>query len=98
MPRIARVVAVGLPHHVTQRGNNREHIFLDDEDRSFYLWCLEKYSRKFGLEIWAYCLMGNHLHLLAIPRHEESLAKGVGRTNLVFTQYSNRKRQRSGRI
>jgi len=98
MPRIARIVAPGYPHHVTQRGNNRATVFFDDEDRRTYLNLLAKYSKKFSLQIWAYCLMDNHIHLLAVPRKETSLARGVGLTNQVYTQYLNRKLQQSGRI
>jgi putative transposase len=50
--RIARVVAVGLPHHVTQRGNNRGQVFFDDDDRRFYLWTLVQYRRKYGVDVW----------------------------------------------
>lgn len=98
MPRIARVCAVNYPHHVTQRGNNKEAVFIDDEDREFYLKTLGSYSKKWGLDIWAYCLMTNHVHILAVPNQEESLARGIGGTNLVFTQYINRKYKRSGRL
>lgn len=98
MPRIARVCAVNYPHHVTQRGNNRETVFFDEEDKAFYLKTLGGYSKKWGLDIWAYCLMSNHIHILAVPEKEESLAKGIGRTNLVYTQYINRKYKRSGRL
>lgn len=98
MPRIARVYAVNYPHHVTQRGNNRETVFFDDEDRAFYLKTLRGYSKKWNLEIWAYCLMTNHVHILAVPQKEESLARGIGGTNLVYTQHINRKYKRSGRL
>lgn len=98
MPRIARVCAVSYPHHITQRGNNRETVFFDDEDRKFYLKTLRKYSHKWGFEIWAYCLMTNHVHILAAPQKEDSLARGIGGTNLVYTQYINRKYKRSGRL
>jgi len=98
MPRIARVCAVNYPHHITQRGNNRETVFFDDEDRKFYLRILSKYSDEWDFEIWAYCLMTNHVHILAVPRKEESLAKGIGITNLVYTQYFNRRYDRSGRL
>ena len=98
MPRIARVCAVNYPHHVTQRGNNKEAVFFDDEDREFYLKIIGGYSKKWGLEIWAYCLMPNHVHLLVVPKQEESLARGIGGTNLVYTQYINRKYERSGRL
>jgi len=98
MPRIARVCAINYPHHITQRGNNRETVFFDDEDRKFYLSILNKYRDEWDFEIWAYCLMTNHVHLLAVPRKEDSLAKGIGITNLVYTQYFNRRYNRSGRL
>ncbi|NOQ50846.1 MAG: transposase [Desulfuromonadaceae bacterium] len=98
MPRIARIIAPGYPHHVTQRGNNRSTTFFDDEDRQTYLQLLYKYAGKFSLQIWAYCLMDNHVHLLAVPEKDESLARGFGLTNQVYTQYLNRKRIQSGRI
>jgi putative transposase len=98
MPRIARVVALGLPHHVTQRGNNRGQVFFDDDDRRFYLLTLAKYRQQYGVEVWGYCLMGNHVHVLAVPEREESLARCFAGTNLVYTQYINRKMSRSGRL
>jgi putative transposase len=98
MPRIARVCGVNYPHHITQRGNNREAVFFNDEDRRFYLRTLIRYSDRWDFEIWAYCLMINHVHILAVPRKEESLAKGIGSTNLVYTQYINRRYNRSGRL
>lgn len=98
MPRSSRVVAVGYPHHVTQRGNNREPVFFDDEDRWTYLNLLNHYSQKYLVDIWAYCLMTNHLHLLAVPREPAGLASGIGRVNMTYTQYVNRKYQRTGRI
>ena len=98
MPRIARIVAPGYPHHITQRGNNRAVVFFDDQDRRTYLQLLAKYSKLFALQIWAYCLMDNHVHLLAVPEKENALARGIGLTNQVYTQYLNRKRNQSGRI
>jgi putative transposase len=98
MPRIARVIATGYPHHITQRGNNRATVFFDDEDRQTYLKLLAGYAEKHHFQIWAYCLMDNHAHLLAVPEVETSLARGVGLTNQVYTQYLNRKLNQSGRI
>lgn len=98
MPRIARLCAGGYPHHITQRGNNKGVVFFDDKDRQFYLDVLKRYKNKYGIEIWAYCLMGNHVHILAIPEKETSLARGIGGANLVYTQYINRKYKRSGRL
>lgn len=98
MPRIARIIATGYPHHITQRGNNRSTVFFDDEDRQTYLHLLNLYAQKHHLQIWAYCLMSNHIHLLAVPETESSLARGIGLTNQVYTQYLNRKLHQSGRI
>jgi putative transposase len=98
MPRIARVCAVNHPHHITQRGNNRGIVFFDDEDRRSYLQILGRYSYQWDLNIWAYCLMPNHIHLLAVPRSEDSLSKGIGGTSLVYTQYVNHRYGRSGRL
>jgi len=98
MPRIARAVAVGFPHHITQRGNNRCQVFFDDDDRRFYLWTLARYRRKCGVGIWGYCLMDNHMHALAVPQEADSLARCFAGTNLVYTQYVNRKQGRCGRL
>lgn len=98
MPRIARIIAPGYPHHITQRGNNRAMIFFDDEDRQTYLKLLSGYAGKHQLQIWAYCLMDNHIHLLVVPETETALARGIGLTNQVYTQYLNRKLNQSGRV
>jgi len=98
MPRIARIIAPGYPHHVTQRGNNRARVFFNDEDRQTYLRLLADYAAKYSLQIWAWCLMDNHVHLLVVPENEASLARAIGLTNMVYTQYLNRKLNQSGRI
>ena len=98
MSRTSRAVAIGYPHHVTQRGNNRQTVFIDDQDRLTYLDLLKQYAVKFKLDIWAYCLMSNHVHLLVIPRAEDALSCGVGLANQVYTRYVNRKYFRSGRL
>lgn len=96
MPRIARVIAPGFPHHIIQRGNNRQDVFFTDDDRRFYLQTLLKQARTYGLTVNGYCLMTNHVHLIATPRKPESLAKAIGRTHLVYAQYVNRLHGRSG--
>jgi putative transposase len=98
MPRIARIIAPGYPHHITQRGNNRAPVFFEDEDRRTYLKLLAGYAQKHQMQIWAYCLMNNHIHLLAVPETETSLSRGIGMTNQMYTQYFNRRLQQSGRI
>ena len=68
MPRHARAVAVGYPHHITQRGNNGAPVFFDDNDRLTYLEILRHYAMENHVDIWAYCLMTNHIHILAAPQ------------------------------
>ena len=98
MPRIARTVIEALPHHITQRGNNRQEIFFVDDDRKVYLEILLRQSSKYGLTIMGYCLMANHIHLIAIPAAKDSLANAIGRTHFVYTQYINRFHDRSGHL
>ena len=98
MPRIARIIAPGYPHHITQRGNNRATVFFDDDDRHLYLKLLGNYAHKHRVQIWAYCLMSNHIHLLAVPEMETSLSRGIGLTNQMYTQYLNRKQRQTGRV
>jgi len=81
MARIARFIVPGLPHHVTQRGNRREHIFFNDDDYALYRRLLASQCRKQGVACWAYCLMPNHVHLILVPAREESLARALGETH-----------------
>ena len=73
MPRIARVVAAGYPHHITQRGNYRQKIFADDTDRRKYLSLLKEESKRYHLIILAYCLLSNHAHFIVVPQREGSI-------------------------
>ena len=98
MSRQARVVAEGVPHHVTQRGNNRQDIFLTDDDRRFYIDLLRDRSAQFGVAILGYCLMTNHVHLVAVPRHRDSLAKALGQTHWRYAMRFNRRYHRSGHL
>jgi putative transposase len=98
MPRVARVVIPGYPHHLTQRGNNRQPVFLHDDDRRRYLEFLKKHSARHGLTILGYCLMSNHVHLIAIPHKADSLAKAVGRAHFDYTLAFNRSTRRSGHL
>ncbi|MBM3475020.1 MAG: transposase [Armatimonadetes bacterium] len=98
MSRTARVVVPDIPHHVTQRGNNRQTVFLDDDDLRFYVSLLRKASEEAGLCFLAYCLMPNHVHLVTIPHERDSLAKGLGRAHLHYTQWFNRTHGSSGHL
>ena len=96
MPRIARVVIPGCPHHVTQRGNDRQAVFFTDQDRRYYLELLARHSGQFGLAVLGYCLMDNHVHLVVVPQRQDSLARALGRTHFRYAQAIHRLHGRSG--
>ena len=98
MPRLTRIVVPAQPHHVTQRGNNRQDVFFVDDDRHVYLGLLKEQSQRHGLRIDGYCLMTNHVHVIGTPKKEESLARAMGRTNFLYAQYVNRLHGRSGHL
>src|SRR4030042_3344647 len=85
MPRKNRVVVPDYPHHVIQRGNRRQRVFFGDEDRRFYLSLLKKQGDRSGLSFWAYCLMDNHVHLIAVPKTPECLAHGMSTVSWRYT-------------
>jgi putative transposase len=68
MARLARVIVPGLPHHVTQRGNRLQPIFFAGGDQAIYRDLLAEQTRRRGVEVWAYCLMPNHVHLILTPQ------------------------------
>ena len=98
MPRTARIVVPDLPYHITQRGNYRQNVFEDDEDRLSYLSWIDDYSKKYKLSIFAYCLMDNHVHFIVIPREEDSLAKVFSISHMRYSQYFNKKKNASGHL
>ena len=98
MPRIARIVAAGLPHHVTQRGNRRETVFFGDEDYRAYLVLLDKYAARHGVEVIAYCLMPNHVHLVVVPSDEHALHRTFKPLHMLYAQRINRRRDWCGHL
>ena len=89
MARLARLVVPGMPHHVTQRGNRRQQTFFNEGDYAAYLelmgeWCQEK-----GVQIWSYCLMPNHVHLIAVPSSEDGLRWAIGSAHERYTRRIN---------
>jgi len=89
MARIARIVVPGIPHHIVQRGVRKMDVFFRDADRSEYLRQLSEQGRRFGVEYIAWCLMTNHVHLVAVPRQEDSLAQGIGEAHRRYTRFVN---------
>jgi len=98
MARLARVVVAGYPYHLTHRGNRRADVFFSPEDRDVYRKWLRQYATKFELDIWAYCLMTNHVHLLVVPRRSESLAKAIGQTHMRYARWVNGRQGWSGHL
>lgn len=89
MPRLARIVVPGSPHHVTQRGNRREPVFFEDGDQLRYLGFLSQAAVHSGTEIWAYCLMPNHVHMIVTPKDPDGLRALFGDAHRRYTKFIN---------
>lgn len=98
MARQARLIVPGALHHVLQRGNNRQDVFLDDEDRLQYLAALREATRLQGVRVHAYALMPNHVHLLVTPQTELSLARAMQTLGRRYVAAFNRRHARSGTL
>ncbi|MGZ5495123.1 MAG: transposase, partial [Candidatus Aminicenantales bacterium] len=85
MSRLPRVVVPGYPHHIVQRGNRRQIVFFQEQDRMFYLRLLRKYGSEAGIDFWSYCLMDNHVHIIAVPKRIDSFSRGLGRAHWKYT-------------
>src|SRR5215469_16020557 len=77
MPHRKRIVVPGVPLHITQRGVRRLNIFRDNEDRCVYLRLFAQASRMFDMLVYAYCLMTNHTHFVAVPNHPDLVWRNV---------------------
>lgn len=89
MARLPRIVVPGCPHHVTARGNRREPIFFEDGDQDIYCDILAGQMRKADVEVWAYCLMPNHVHLILCPRDANGLARALGAAHKQWANFIN---------
>ncbi len=91
MARLARAVAAGVPHHVTQRGNRRQQTFFGDADYAAYRELLAAACRRHGVAVWAWCLMPNHVHLIMVPDEAPALRLALGETHQRYTGLVNRR-------
>jgi len=98
MARMARVVAPGVPHHVTQRGVRRNDVFFCDADYELYISLLSAFCRQCGTEVWAYCLMRNHIHLVMVPSTEDGLRAALGEAHRRYTRHINQREQCRGHL
>jgi putative transposase len=95
---LARAVAPGLPHHVTQRGNRRQQTFFTTADYRLYRELMAEWCGRLGVEIWAYCLMPNHVHLIAVPESAEALGRAIGEAHRRYTWTVNRRQEWRGHL
>ena len=98
MPRLARIVFAGIPHHITQRGNRRADVFFDNADRARYLKLLKEYALIHEVEILAYCLMRDHVHIIAVPRLSDGLQRVLKPLHMRYAQAINRRHGWSGHL
>ncbi len=95
---MARVVVPGVPHHVTQRGVRRNDVFFCKSDYELYIRLLSKFCHKSGTEVWAYCLMTNHIHLVMVPSTEDGLRASLGEAHRRYTRHINQREQCRGHL
>jgi putative transposase len=98
MPRIARVVVPGYPHHVTQRGNRRLRTFFCEEDYQAYIDLMREWCSRCAVEVWAYCLMPNHVHLIAVPGTGTALRCAIGEAHRRYTRRVNFRQRWRGHL
>ena len=98
MARLARLAVPGHPHHILQRGNNRQPIFSTVSDRQFFVDLLHSACSKFAVALHAYVLMDNHFHLLATPEAVDSLPRMMQAVGRSYVRYYNNSQGRSGTL
>ena len=98
MARLSRVVIPGVPHHVTQRGNRRERTFFEDGDYQLYLDLLAEAAKAAGVEVWSYCLMPNHVHLIVTPSDADGLWRTFRKVHRHYSGYINTRMRTTGHL
>ena len=95
---MARIVVPGLPHRVTQRGNRREPVFCRAEDYRLYRRLIAAVARRANAEIWAYCLMPNHVHLIVTPADADGQRAILAEAHRRYTGTINARFQWTGHL
>ena len=99
MPRKARVVVPNTPHHIIQRGHNKQVVFVERQDYHYYLQNLREWKEKLGCKLYAYCLMTNHIHLIVDPGEDiDNLALLMKRVTARQTRLVNYLEKRTGSL
>lgn len=96
MARLARVVIPGLPHHVTQRGNGRAQTFFSDQDYALYRDLLAASCRAAGVEVWAWVLMPNHVHMILLPSDADGLRRALAPVHRRYAGHVHARERRTG--
>ncbi len=94
MARLARSTVIGYPHQVTQRGNYEQSVFEADADFQHYLAWLREYATRYSVEIWAYCLMRNHVHFICVPKADGVARPCFQQLHMRYAQYFHGKKGR----
>ena len=89
MAASARTIVPGCPHHITQRGNRRQKVFFRDDDYRAYRDLVAHWAFFYGVEVWCYCLMPNHVHLLAVPCSKDAFSRAFGQAHRRYTRMVN---------
>ena len=98
MPRMARLVVPGFPHHITQRGGRKQRTFFEESDYAAYIRKLRGRLVEVEISIWAYCLMPNHVHFVAVPRAEDALSRLFGHVHAQYARRINKARDWQGHL
>ncbi len=98
MARLPRIVIPGYPHHVTQRGNRRNKVFFEEGDYALYLDLLSEAAQKAETEIWCYCLMSDHVHLITSLSHTDGLRETFTNANRRYTGHINTRMRVTGHL
>lgn len=96
--RTSRIIAPGLPHHVLQFGNYGHQVFKEAGDYEIYLGWLAEYGKRFSVEIWAYCLMPNHIHFVCVPHTGTGLARIFNTLHMRYAQFFNARHRVQGHL
>ena len=98
MSRLPRIIVPDIPHHVTQRGNRRQQVFFGEDDYALYKDWLAQACRENGVDVWSYCLMPNHVHLILVPSDDSGLSRAVGETHRRYSGYINARLRVTGHL
>ena len=98
MPRKARIIKPDFPHHIVQRGNRKMNVFFKDNDYRFYLDLLKEWCAQCNIDIWAYCLMSNLIHLILVPHDLEGMAKAMGEIHKRYSVMINKREGWTGHL